>query len=333
MHNKDIEKMAKRLINSRSSLLAAVAAAALLVACGGDKGDKASQTAAKVNKEEITVHQINFVLQRQPGLKPEQAETASRQVLERLIDQELAVQKAQEQKLDRDPRVVQQIEAAKREIIARAYAERVGEGVAKPSSEEIAKYYVDKPALFKDRRIYSLQELQIEAKPEQVDTLRAKLATVKNLNEFAEFLKANDFRFNGNQAVRAAEQLPLSSLDAISKMKDGDSVVSPNPNGVTVLFLVGSRSQPVDETRARPAIEAFLLNQRKAEAVQKDLKALREGSKIEYVGKFAQPAPAAAPSAPALQPAVSDASAPAAAPAPAASGLDPASISKGMGLK
>ena len=333
MHNKDIEKMAKRLINSRASLLAAVAAAALLVACGGDKGDKASQTAAKVNKEEITVHQINFVLQRQPGLKPEQAETASRQVLERLIDQELAVQKAQEQKLDRDPRVVQQIEAAKREIIARAYAERVGEGVAKPSSEEIAKYYVDKPALFKDRRIYSLQELQIEAKPEQVDTLRAKLATVKNLNEFAEFLKANDFRFNGNQAVRAAEQLPLSSLDAISKMKDGDSVVSPNPNGVTVLFLVGSRSQPVDETRARPAIEAFLLNQRKAEAVQKDLKALREGSKIEYVGKFAQPAPAAAPSAPALQPAVSDASAPAAAPAPAASGLDPASISKGMGLK
>ncbi|MDP0972048.1 SurA N-terminal domain-containing protein, partial [Klebsiella pneumoniae] len=76
--------------------------------------DKASQTAAKVNKEEITVHQINFVLQRQQGLKPEQAEEAGRQVLERLVDQELAVQKAQELKLDRDPRVVQQVEAAKR---------------------------------------------------------------------------------------------------------------------------------------------------------------------------------------------------------------------------
>ena len=327
--------MAKRLINSRASLLAAVAVAALLAACGGDKGDKASQTAAKVNKEEITVHQINFVLQRQPGLKAEQAEAASRQVLERLIDQELAVQKAQEQKLDRDPRVVQQIEAAKREIIARAYVERVGESVAKPSGDEIAKYYVEKPALFKDRRIYSLQELQIEAKPEQFDAIRAKLSAAKNLNEFADYLKSADFRFNGNQAVRAAEQLPLASLDAISKMKDGDSVISPNPNGLTVLFLVGSRSQPVDETRARPAIEAFLLNQRKAEVVQKDLKALRDSSKIEYVGKFAQPAPDAA-SAPALQslPAASDVAAPAAAPpAPAASGLDPASISKGMGLK
>ena len=327
--------MAKRLINHRAPLLlAAVAAAVMLTACGGDKGDKASQTAAKVNKEEITVHQINFVLQRQPNLKPEQAEVASRQVLERLIDQELAVQKAQEQKLDRDPRVVQQIEAAKREIIARSYAERVGESVAKPSADEIAKYYNDKPALFKDRRIYSLQELQIEAKPEQFEAIRAKLSSAKNLSEFVEYLKSADMRFAGNQAVRAAEQLPLASLDAIARMKDGDSMISPGPAGLTVLFLVGSRSQPVDEARARPAIEAFLLNQRKAEAVQKDLKALRESSKIEYVGKFAQPAsaPAAAAPAPAL-PAASDAGAPVAPAAPAASGLDSASISKGMGLK
>ena len=328
-NNWDLQKMANRLINNRAPLLAAIAAAVMLAACGGDKGDKASQTAAKVNKEEITVHQINFVLQRQPGLKAEQAEAAGRQVLERLIDQELAVQKAQEQKLDRDPRVVQQIEAAKREIIARAYAERVGEGVAKPSAEEIAKYYNDKPALFKDRRIYSLQEMQIEAKPEQFEAIRAKLSGAKNLNEFAEYLKSAELRFAGNQAVRAAEQLPLASLDAIARMKDGDSMISQSPNGLTVLFLVGSRSQPVDEVRARPAIEAFLLNQRKAEAVQKDIKALRDSSKIEYVGKFAQPAPAAAPAAPAM-PAASDVAAPA---APAASGLDSASITKGMGLK
>ena len=322
--------MATRLINHRAPLLLAiVAAAAMLAACGGDKGDKASQTAAKVNKEEITVHQINFVLQRQQGLKPEQAEAASRQVLERLIDQELAVQKAQEQKVDRDPRVVQQIEAAKREIIARAYAERVGETVTKPSAEEVSKYYNDKPALFKERRIYSLQELQIQAKPEQFEAIRAKLAGAKSLNEFAEYLKSADLRFSGNQAVRAAEQLPLASVDAISRMKDGDSMISASPAGLTVLFLVGSRSEPVDESRARPAIEAFLLNQRKAEAIQKDLKALRESSKIEYVGKFAQPAPAGAASAPVL-PAATDAAAPV---APAASGLDPASISKGMGLK
>ena len=73
-----------------------------LVGCGNgsdDKKDKAaSQTAAKVNKEEITVHQINYVLQQQRALKPEMVASASIQVLERLVDQELALQKAQEQK-------------------------------------------------------------------------------------------------------------------------------------------------------------------------------------------------------------------------------------------
>lgn len=315
---------------SAGLILAAAAVLALSACGGGDKGEKASQTAAKVNKEEITVHQINFVLQRQPGLKPEQAEAAGKQVLERLIEQELAVQKAQDLKLDRDPRVVQQIEAAKREIVARAYFDRVGESVAKPTNEEIAKYYNDKPALFKERRIYSLQELAIEAKPEQFDEIRAKLQDAKNMSEFVEYLKSRDIRFAANQAVRAAEQLPLASVDAIARLKDGDSAVTQSPNGLTVLFLAGSRSQPVDEARARPAIEQFLLNQRKAEQLQKDVKALREAAKIEYVGKFAEGAPgsaAAGASAPAA------ATTPAAPAAPAASGLDANTISKGMGLK
>ena len=46
----------------RLAVLALIAAAVTLAACGDKKKDKlASQTAAKVNKEEITVHQINFV--------------------------------------------------------------------------------------------------------------------------------------------------------------------------------------------------------------------------------------------------------------------------------
>ena len=147
-----------RSLTGSAAVIAAVAVQ-LLVGCGdGDKSDKASQIAARVNKEEITVHQLNFVLQRQPGLKPEQAEAASKQVLERLIEQELDVQQAQELKLDRDPRVVSQIEAAKSEILARAYVERLGESVSKPTNEEVTAYYNDKPALFKERRILSLQE-------------------------------------------------------------------------------------------------------------------------------------------------------------------------------
>ena len=305
----------------RISLVALAASVALLAGCGDKKDKVASQTAAKVNKSEITVHQINFVLQQQRNIRPEQADAASKQILERLIDQELALQKADDLKVDRDPRVVQQLEAAKREIIARAYLEKVGEAAAKPTSEEIKKYYDDKPALFKDRRIYSIQEIGIEARPDQVSLLRDKLSAAKNINEFVEFLKANDFKFAGNQAVRAAEQLPMQSLDALSKMLDGQAMLIQGPNGVQVVVLAGSRSQPLTEEQARPAIEQFLLNERKRKLMEDDIKAMRAAAKIEYVGKFGEGAPKAA-------------SAPASSAAPAASGgMSGADINKGMGLK
>ncbi len=329
--------LSQRPAVAQISLIALLATVALLAACGDKKDKAASQTAAKVNKAEVTVHQINFVLQQQRGLKPEQTDAASKQILERLIDQELALQKADDLKVDRDPRVVQQLEAAKREIIARAYLEKVGEAAPKPSAEEIKKYYDDKPALFKERRIYSIQEISIEAKPEQMPLLRDKLGAAKNVNEFVEYLKANDFKFAGNQAVRAAEQLPLQGLDAFAKMQDGQAVINQGPNGVQVVVLAGSRSQPVSEEQARPAIEQYLLNERKRKLIEEDVKAMRGAAKIEYVGKFAEGAPGApgAASAPAAA-AKPVAPAPAAAPAPApagSAGLSASDISKGMGLK
>src|SRR5687768_423516 len=112
---------ARNWLRHTGIVLTLAAGGALLVGCGDKKDKTASQTAAKVNKDEVTVHQINFVLQQQRNLRPEQADAASRQILERLIDQQLALQKGDDLKVDRDPRVVQQLEAARREILARAY--------------------------------------------------------------------------------------------------------------------------------------------------------------------------------------------------------------------
>ena len=309
----------------RLAVVALVAAVLVLAGCGDKKKDKvASQTAAKVNKEEITVHQINFVLQQQRGLAPEQAASASKQVLERLVDQELALQKAQDQKLDRDPRVVQQLEAARREIIARAYAEKIASGAPKPSPAEIKTYYNAHPALFKERRVYNLQELAIQAKPEQVAGLQSQLAAAKDVAEFVNYLKANDFKFTANQAVRSAEQLPLTSVDRFAKLKDGQAIFNAVPTGAQVVVLAGSRSQPVDEAQAGPAIEQFLLNERKRKVVEDDLRALRSAAKLEYVGDYAKggvnevtpPAPAAseAPPLTSIAPAMPAGSIPSAAP-------------------
>jgi EpsD family peptidyl-prolyl cis-trans isomerase len=317
----------------RSSLvLGVVAAASLLVACGGGEGDKkgASQVAAKVNSGEISVHQVNFVLQRQQGLKPEQAQAVSRRVLEGLVDQELAVQQAVEQKLDRDPRIVSAIDAARRDILARAYADRVAEAAAAPAPEDIKAYYDSKPALFSKRRIYGLQEFNIEANADQKATLQAKIPTLRSAEDLAGALKAANIRFAARNVSQAPENIPMGFLDQLAKLNEGQWVVAATPTGLNAALVASAKPAPVTEDAAKTAIEQFLLSDRKRKLVADGLKALRGSAKIEYVGQFA-----AAASAPAE--AGGAAEAPAVAPTPpagASDALDASALQKGLsGLK
>ncbi len=318
-----------RTISVRRPIALVVACAlALMAGCGEKKKDaSASQTAAKVNNVEIALQQIDQALQQQRGLKPEQVDAAARQVLERLIDQELALQKAAELKLDREPAVLLQLEAARREVMSRAYVEKAGESVSKPTADEVAKYYQANPALFSERRIYSLQEIHIDATPDRIEPLRRELANARNVNEFLEYLKSNGIRYSANQAVRSAEQLPISSLSTFSGMKDGQALLNATPNGAVVIVLAGSASQPVTLEAATPAIEQFLLNARKREALAKGIKALRSAATVEYVGKFAETAASGSASASAAGGAVM-ASEPAALSSP-----EPSPKPRGAGLQ
>lgn len=328
-----------------------LSAAGLLAACGA-KDKAATQTAARVNKEEITVHQIGALLAQQ-AVKPEQVQQVERQILERLIDRELAVQKAADLKLDREPRVLQAIESARQEIIARAYADKLGEGATRPTPADIKKYYDAHPALFRERKVYQLQEFAVQADSKQIEGLRAALAPLKSADEVVAYLKASDLKFAANTAVRAAEQLPLAALPVLSRLGEGQSVVNPTPSGAQIVVVKAARSQPVEEDRAGRAIEQFLINEEKRKLVADDLKALRVAAKVEYQGRFAASAPLPGEATPAATAAdvaasaaaleikpVNDSAGARAAPVDAfdaaakpASGVDASTVNKGLGLK
>ena len=82
--------------------------------CGkkDEGGKKRTQIVAKVNGDEISVHQLNFQLSRVGQIPQEQTKQVSKQVLDRLVEQQLLTQKAIEAKLDRDPQVLQVLEGA-----------------------------------------------------------------------------------------------------------------------------------------------------------------------------------------------------------------------------
>ena len=272
-----------------------VLALAFAAGCGKKDEDKkpATQVAARVNADEITVHQVNNVLARNPNLAPEAADRAKSEILNRLIDQQLARQKAIEKKLDRSPGVQQALEAAKSEILARAYLEQVAAALPKPTPEEVKKYYAEHPELFAQRRLFSIEEFGLVADDEVAAGLRAMVAKARSMKEVADWLAARQIKFAPNRGVRAAEQIPLELLPKLQQMKDGEIQVFDGGNNRQVIRLVASKAEPVDEATATPRIQQFLFNRRSSEAVPRELKQLKEQAKIEYLGEFAGGAAAA----------------------------------------
>lgn len=260
-----------------------------LSACG-KKDDKsvATQVAAKVGSEEISVHQINQILSRSntAGVTPEAAKAMGKEVLEKLIDQQLAVNKALESKLDRTPETVSALEAAKRDILARTYLQKIASALPKPTQEEAKKYYDEHPQLFSQRRIFNIQEIVAPVTPGLVEQLRAMAAASKSMDEVAKQLQSKNIKFNGGSASRPAEQIPLELLAKVHALQDGQSLVLDTPQSVTYLRLASSQSAPVDPTTALPRIEQFLSNQRATEAVAAEMKQLRASTTITYMGEF-----------------------------------------------
>lgn len=342
------------MIKTRNSLELAVILAVLAALSGCNKNEDqkaATQIAAKVNGSEISVQQIDNILAKANGVTAENVPQAKLEILDKLIDQQLAIEQATEKKLDRTPNVMQAIEAAKRDILSRAYIEQIAAAQPKPAAEEVKKFYADHPELFSQRRLYNLQELAIAARGSIADEIKQWVTAGKSMQDIAVALKARNIQFRANAGSSAAEQLPIEILPRFQALKNGETAVIQGPQALLVVHLVASQAQPIDEAAALPRIEQFIANKRNAEAVAKEIKALRDKAKIEKLGEFAAAPKAPATDAPAatLEPAqpaggatsaaTPTIAAPAAAAAPAAPAAgtptaDDKAISKGVaGLK
>jgi EpsD family peptidyl-prolyl cis-trans isomerase len=270
-------------------LIAVVFIALLVAGCGEPKQTVASQTAAKVNEDEITVHQINAELQRATrGNIPQgaNAKAASKRILDGLINQTLLVQQAKEAKLDRDPQVLQLLESSRRQILAQAYIEREA-AASPPTQEEIKDFYAKNPDLFEKRRVYAFREFLFE-RAKFSDEIRDQLKGVKSPADIAKVLNTAGIRYRETNSTRPAEALPIEALPRIAKLAKGDSLAFTDKNLANVLMLLDYAEQSVPLERATPLIKQYLLNIKKREIAQNKVKELRNKGRIEYVGDFAK---------------------------------------------
>lgn len=286
-----------RFFSCRVPLYSLAISSLLLMGCGGGERKSDTQIAAAVNQGEISVHQVQAVLQRQPRLLASDAGgAASARVLEGLIDQELAAQAARGASLDKDPRVVQSLEAARRELLALAWQESIAAKVSSPSSDEIDRYYDAHPQLFSQRKLYILQETSLEGTPEQLAGLADKVASAASADELATLLQRARVRSSTRSVAQAAEDVPQLLLESLSSLELGRSKYFSQGSSARIYTVLQAHKAPVDRRQAINAIGSYLAKERRGETVAQAMKGLRAAAKIDYRGSFARPgeAPASA---------------------------------------
>jgi len=250
----------------------AVLFGAVTAGCGVSEGGVTPQLAARVNAEAITLQEL---------------ETAHRrgETLERLIEQRLARQQALERGLDRAPQIVQALEAARSEILARALRQLLAEAQPRPAREEVATYYAAHPELFAERRLYSLEEVTVAGGHARAPALAARAKAGESLEAIARWLESLEVLFTANRFTRGADELPLELLARLKTMKEGDVQIFENgADGLVMIRLAAARPAPLGPAAAAPLIEKFLAARRSSEAYAAEMQRLRAQARIEYVG-------------------------------------------------
>ena len=258
-----------------------------LSACGS-KEKKAGQALVRVNGEEITVLQVNDELKR-AGVKADQQEAATKQLLEKLIDRQLIIAEAIRNKIDRSPGVIQAIERAKSQIIAQAYMESIVTKIAKPSKAEIDEYFQKHPEYFTERKQFDMQQLVIATK-DLSNELKLAIDAAKTLDEVAAWLDGHNVRYARGQLSRSTTDLPELMVAKLKEMRKGQLFIVNEGENSMLNSINNIKDNPVTAKDAAPQIEQYLINKKSKEAADAEIKNLRSSAKIEYLNA---PVPAA----------------------------------------
>ena len=276
-----------------ASIWTAIALAAALAGCGERaKESKPGQALASVNGEEITVLQLNEEIQR-AGVPAARQQEASKQLLQALIDRQLLEHAAVQEKLDRDPKVLQAIERARSLIVAQAYMQKRLANVARPTPAEVEEYFNKHPEFFSKRKQFRMDQLVLAAK-DLTPGARAAADAARSLEEVAVWLDAHSVKYARAQVTRSTSEINPELSKKLLGMPKGQLFSVREGERAMLLAVAEVRDAPVPLEVAAPQIERHLMSNRNKEFAAAEVGRLRQNAKIEYLNKdLAQGAKAA----------------------------------------
>lgn len=283
-----------------------VAMALGLAACS--KGDPKGQVVARVDKDEITVLDLQQEL---GGFKAPNAQVrklAEQQALNAIIERKIVAQAAEKQKIDKTPEFARISEKTNELLLVRTLQENLAKSVPEPSVDEIKNYVASHPDSYSARKVLTIEGVRFATPADR--SIFAALQPLTTIEDVSALLKSRNVNFQPASGVLDALAIDPRLMEQLLKLSPGEVFVLPQNNLVVVAKITGSRTEPVTDAVAARHAAQVLRSQRTQETLQRRFGSIIAAgrSKVKYNKDYQPPKPAAAKAG---------AAAPGAKPAPA----------------
>ncbi|SNS83826.1 peptidyl-prolyl cis-trans isomerase, EpsD family [Sphingomonas laterariae] len=256
------------------------AAAAIMLTLGACQKKAEGQVVAVVNGEEVSLQELNAELAGQNVPESVDKKALMKEVLQRVIDRKLLVQRAKEQGLDKDPEYLTQQRRLDENLLVSLLGKKAAAGVKIPDGAAIDKFISDNPQMFAQRTRYSLDQLQFDLPPNPKRL--AVLEKDKSLAAVAASLDSLGIKYARGTSVLDSATTPPALMQQIAKLPAGEPFILPAGGKVYASVITGQQITPTPAEVARPAATDAIRRRDLTDISTKTLKQVRDTAKIDY---------------------------------------------------
>jgi EpsD family peptidyl-prolyl cis-trans isomerase len=264
-------------------LLFSLVPAMSLAGCAGSS-QPAEQVVAQGKDFELTIHEYDQALRQSPAVTAEAVQPMRKAILEALIDEKLLADRAMSADLDKTSSVAQELQAAKRAILAKAFVQQLTGGTYKPSEQELRQYYKDHPLQFAGRKRFVVSEVVLKS---DLPNIRDYLAAFEKsgLEGLSAFGDAQGSRSRPSliKVVRFSDDIVGPATANVPRLAVGSQVVYQTVGQVHLGSIEELSEDPLPYEQARPAMTAGLLQERNSKLVKAAIKKERDDREVAIV--------------------------------------------------
>ncbi len=276
----------------------------VLAACGENGADDipAGQTIARVDGQDVTIHELNAELKGVQLPTGEARKQVEQQALQRIIDRRILAGLARNRKLDQSPDFVLLKQRAEENVLVDLLRQNIAGEAKRPTIGDARGFVAANPTMFAERALLTLDQIAFEL-PQDPAKLK-ELAPIKTMTDIEKWLIENGIQYRRQPAQLDTLQVAPDAARRILALPPGEVFVVPAREVATANVITGARAQPVAGEQAT-AIAMNILQSRSVMATatrELETEVKKRRAAVTYQTGFA-PSPAKAgnkPSAPAV---------------------------------